>query len=240
LIPPFRLIKRSSGSATGLPGLYAFAYRSRRLRCWGSLCVRCSFPARFTLSELVESDRAGWLPRLPRTGNSWDRSRGLVGRLKPAESSRWQSKSMASPLNHQRPNHPHQPGQGIRDRPPAQRQWTQRFLAFNRFDFLAADSAASSKFSNRSLSLSSRTTSGTSAILSVAVPTVCVRPHRHFIFAQTWSTSQGALLSPTAGRIISVIIRFIIISIRRTTHHTLSSLSLCSGFRRPVARSIFG
>jgi hypothetical protein len=65
---------------------------------------------------------------------------------------------------------------GVWDRSPAHRQWTQRFLlAFNFFDFLAADSAASSKFSNRSLSVSSRTTSGTSAILSVAVPTVCVR-----------------------------------------------------------------
>src|SRR5271166_4913460 len=76
--------------------------------------VRCSFPARFTFSELV--DRIA-LAGAPRTGNSWDRSRGLVGRLKPAASSRWQSKSMAGPLNHRRPNHPHQPGQGIRDRP---------------------------------------------------------------------------------------------------------------------------
>jgi len=46
-----------------------------------TFAVRCSFAARFTFSELV--DRIA-LAGAPRTGNSWDRSRGLVGRLKPA------------------------------------------------------------------------------------------------------------------------------------------------------------
>src|ERR1700731_100487 len=131
--------------------------------------VRCSFPARFTFSELV--DRIA-LAGAPRTGNSWDRSRGLVGRLKPAArlSVVIQVDGRPAKLSMTEPPTPN-PVKGIRDRPPGQRQRTQGFLAFNLFDFLAADSPASSKSSNRSLSLSSRTTSDTSAILSVAVPT---------------------------------------------------------------------
>ena len=46
-----------------------------------TFAVRCSFPARFTFSKLVGRIA---LAGAPRTGNSWDRSRGLVGRLKPA------------------------------------------------------------------------------------------------------------------------------------------------------------